>query len=305
MPTWLVFAHASNHSDYRHTSRVIDWIVRNSTITNVIIYIAMFGPTRHSDAILLRIARGNAEVIARSPVTPMTAIAVLNTFTDMLADVDAFCGTFHGSGWCIGPWKHTKECFMTTRDMIRATVAKLSIPLVCFDSCYMGNLSCLYELPQCVRYVVASPAFHPYVSLMRQETFLQLPAAAGKDYATSLAREWTRRAWSRARYSCLLVFEMSRMAPLIETLKRDWSRLRFGSWSRIDKEDANLSDLWSAAAAAPAVRRAIADFVVDDGVRTRCKKIHGPSVERRLPRKWQQLFVQTRFYRDVLSRHWQ
>lgn len=307
MPTWLLFIHSSNHKDHKFAYKYLETTIKNTASNPACqVYVTWFGPTRFSTAYLLHIQNGNVTVLSSHDTKDASShVIVLDRFTTLIpVKIDAFCGSFHGSGWCIGPWKHTKTCFMTTKDLIRVTITKLKIPLVCFDSCYMGNLSCLYELPPCVKYTVASPAFHPYQSMTELFTFCELDPANPKSFALCLARDWMKWAWPKAKYSCLMVFDMKHIAPLVSALKIHWDALHFGQHSRIDKEDANLSDLWSAAENAPIVRQLIKRCVVHDDYLGVSKRVFGPSVECRLPRKWQGLFMETRFYKDVLVFHW-
>lgn len=222
--------------------------------------------------------------------------------------IDAVCGSFHGAGFAFGPWKKTKRPFMTMVDFSRLVLRPLCPAMVAFCSCYQGGMTSLYEVPECVKYVIASPGFHPYVDIFALPSFGNLPPLrrlnqkSVQEYSVRLTCEWMAKARPKASYSCMKVFDISKREDLAQVAKREWKKLHFGEHSRIDKEDANLSDLWSAAYNAPDIRNAIKNFVVGTCIQnTKCHTVFGPSVERRMPKKWQTEYMATRWYRKVLA----
>lgn len=333
MANWLVFIHSSNSKDHKYADRYLKSIRQNlnQAKKSVNVYVIQFGPTKRSPAVLLLISNHESRVI--KTITPPEMGSVVDITADFIrtlkgVPIDAICGSFHGSGFCMGPWKGTKQCFMTITDFVKHVVKPLKVKLVCFDSCYMGNMTCLYEMPNFVQYVVASPGFHPYVSILSTQTFVELSTFKNRQqivmYVKKLTCEWTIRARKRAAYSCLLVFDMIFIPTIANLVKTCWPDLNFGKHSQIDKEDSNLSDLYSASLASHNVKRqngqtqransattsveqlqqAIKNCVVDCGTIRPCSTVHGPSVERRMPRKWQSEYKATQWYSKVLCFHW-
>ena len=313
MNTWLILCHAANHKDYPHIVRALRRMQKSLNV-NVDAYVVMFGPHITSNASLSHIDSSAAKVLMTLP-NPGGYGTVVNTSKTLISHlisakvkIQAFCAYMHGAGFGSGVWKKHKFPFLTTVDLVKIFLDPFRPKLVALDSCYGGSMSCLYTMPRYVEFVVAASGFHPYTSLLWCKMFGILPdlhktskEAVGK-YAHDLTCEWHKLA--KAPYKCLLVFDTIMVSRLATYVKQHWDDLVFDERSRIDKEDVNLHDLFTAAQSVPIIRLLIGQLL-----RWCCKscligvtkKVRGPSVERRLPKKWIEEYKENPWYKDIVQ----
>ena len=320
--SWFVFMSTTNWHDYNIANNVLR-TMHTKMDADMSVYVLWFGLKSKSSTVpLLLLRAGSVQVLQVYNYLSFDDIISITRHSVSIVvkeqggvPVDAILGYYHAAGFvCGGQWKRTKHHFMRVTDFCSIIVEPLGSPLVVFDACYMGNMTCLYEMPSCVQYVVASPGFHPYASLLSIRAFFNLPVLHKvsklrlntilRDYSASLCQDWMNLAWKRAKYSCLLAFDMRAIAPLANELGRSWHLLEFGEHSRIDKEDSNLSDLYNAAIHAPHIRKLIDATYLHLPYTRKCIKVNGPSVERRMPKKWQEEYRATKIWKHVLQNHW-
>ena len=125
----------------------------------------------------------------------------------------------HGGAVVIGPWK---KPFMSLVNFVKIWVQILKPKILCFDSCYMGSLSSLYEISFHCKFVLASPSWHPYSSLTTLDSFGQLPNFKNKneiqDYISKLSCEFNHLP-RLPKYACLVAFNLTNLQKLVKNLK--------------------------------------------------------------------------------------
>jgi hypothetical protein len=160
--------------------------------------------------------------------------------------------------------------------------------IVCFDSCYMGQLSALYEISQVksIQYVLASPSYHPSYSILETESFGKI--GSGSTDKSIMSRHIKNVSCEfqqlvKPSYRCFLVFDMDFIPELIErfifAIKNNG--VEFNKNSLVVKED-SMHDLW----------RATKDTVLKNIIEktckyacglSKCKIVRGMTVDTRLP----------------------
>ena len=109
---------------------------------------------------------------------------------------------------------------MDFKKFVDIIVKRVKPEIVCFDSCYSGTISCLYELSPYTRYVVSSPAWHPYTSISELKAFGDLPKKSRdfKGYAVKLASQFNSIK-SNPKYTCLIAFDISKLDSIVSKVR--------------------------------------------------------------------------------------
>lgn len=321
--TWLVYCHTPSSNDVKHASKAIRTMRANlagGTAAFVIHFGRLGTPatlsffenekrSKETEGILL----GSILCSSISQVPGIIKSLCRDVYTHCNRtnrNVDAVFLWSHGAGFGLGPWKRWKDPFLTITDAVDNLIAPFKVPLVVFDACFQGSTSCLYEMPKEVRYVVAPSAFHPFTSVMAAPIFGRLPRKLHgyrgqrilAAYAKKLCCEW--HSFTSTRWKCLLVFNMEYVDSIAVEVKRHLRELVFDKKSQIDKEDANLHDLYTAARMVPALQSLCKLSVMEtcsECLDECTKKVHGPSMEAHLPRKLIECYRNTRWYKKVVK----
>jgi hypothetical protein len=306
---WLIYVYAQNNIDYKHATCAIHKAAQNLNNSTGLIVI-LFGPTLRSTVITLEITRNYTKVIASLPGGNQieNTRKMISIIKEKSFNIQSLCLWGHGSGWIIGPWKTAKVSFMTIPDFVKLVVVPLNIKFICYDACYMGSISSLYEHPSHVKVIVASPAFHPYTSLLQIKSFGKLPNLETKQdiltYARKLSCEW--HIIAKEKFKCLLVFDTLKVKDIAHEIQKHSSKLLFDRKnSQIDKEESNLHDLSIVARNVPSIlslNKQIISSTCPKCIDSCAKRVHGISIERHLPRKWQDDFKSTKWYKEIFSR---
>lgn len=129
----------------------------------------------------------------------------------------------HGGGLVVGPWKNP---WMSLKKFNHIFIKKVRPEIICFDSCYLGSIVSLYEISKNVKYVLASPAWHPYTSISSLKLFGKLPLfnrqnkhEVFKKYITNMACEFSR-VKNQPKYSCLVAFDLTTLDRIIRKIKK-------------------------------------------------------------------------------------
>ncbi|KAL3676094.1 hypothetical protein R1sor_026042 [Riccia sorocarpa] len=314
---WLVFTHAANSRDYGLAKEALRRMQQNLD-RDTTVFSIFFGPTLKSVATLEHHVYNECFPIASEKnETTETALDITIFFTEIIQNilsdardrVSGVCIWSHGSGGSgIGVWKKWKTPFMSCVDLVRTIIKPFQPRIVCFDACYQGSISCLFELVGVTDIVVASPGFHPFCSILWTKAFgelskIRLTKREIENYAHNIACEW--HSMTGVYYKCLLVFDMAVIPEMAAAVKENWDHLIFDERSQIDKEDANLHDIFIAARNVSIVQR-LANKSISQVTRQcltcrpSCTRwVNGPSVEARLLRKWQHAYVQTAWYNYI------
>ena len=307
---WLIFISSTNHSDYNYELDSLKEMQKNLS-NNVTSYVIIFGPRVGTSAQLIKIDKFSWNVIVECDYPSFNeSVKITNFLVKILKkhasnSIKSIIFSFHGSSYIVGcPYKKTKIPFMTITDIVKHVITPFkSIKLVLFDSCYQGSMSCLYELPDTIKYTIASPGYHPYHHMTQTKIFGKLDVVnfSSKEsiqlFANKIVCEWNKIA-SKINYKCLFVIDNSYLKQIGKLVNERFDDLVFDKKSVIIKEDKNLNDLYTSARNIPELQE-----ILTKCVNLKCNKcknsvsniIHGISMERRLPRKWQSEYKQTKW----------
>ena len=189
---WLIYIFAQNNVDYKYATAAIERLKKNLTL-NTQAFIIIFGPTMFSKSFLFLVSKSHTEVLDYTVGTIGTISTIgkemnqnkttkrfINVVLSKNKNIDALCFWGHGSGWVIGPWKTKNPPFMTISDFMNLVVKPIKPKFICYDACYMGSISSLYEHPEFVQVILAAPAFHPYSSVLWTKAFANLDTLSTK-----------------------------------------------------------------------------------------------------------------------------
>jgi hypothetical protein len=312
MPNWLLYVHAPNHKDKKNVEDNILTMQKN-LLHDVTVFVLFFGPTVSSPAVMSVYTRTDSRIVKVFPNHSIADVVPnLTLMMRMLLErrivIDAVCMWCHGASWATGPFKKWKTPFLSVKDAVNLLIRPFHVPLVCFDACYQGGMSCLYELPSEVQVVVASPALQPFYSLLVTKAFGELRSkkVMSKTDLLSFAHDINCQ-WhdiTKIRWKCMLVFDMKFVPAIAMLVKKNIHKLVFDKKSQIEKEDSNLHDLYAAARDVQELQ-----YLISESIHASCpkclaacnKRVRGMSMEGRLPRKWIDSFIETRWYREIVA----
>ena len=202
----------------------------------------------------------------------------------------------HGGSFVLGPWD---DPFITLRRFINIFVKTIKPQLICFDSCYMGAISCLYEIQRHCRFVIASPSWHPYKSLSTTKTFGKLPNAneLGIDWKTYVAKltcEFNDDP-KNPKYSCLIGFDLLNLKTIMKKVKT----ITFNKNTELKQHDSKQHDLYLTLEMNPSIQQEIKDLVITPTCIDKCpNNIHGMSIrEPDYKDPWHHFFIKTKWYK--------
>lgn len=106
-------------------------------------------------------------------------------------------------------------------DFVKNIIKNLRPKLICFDACYMADIISLYEIAPYTRYVLASPSWHPYSSIIRTSHFGKF--SRSKDmlkYIETLTDEFERIIIDKKEplYSCCVSFDLKYLHSCLSKL---------------------------------------------------------------------------------------
>ncbi len=310
MAAWLVLAYAPNSSDFRFVNGIKAHL-RQNVKESIQVYFITFGPTIRSVCTVCKITSQNVVEVMQIPNSDWHSVIrtikiAINYLRLSNVSIDAVCVCGHGSSFVLSQWKNSKYPFMTLKDMVKLLMDPFKPKLVAFDCCYAGSMSCLYEMPSYVKYVVASPGLIPFISLLKTKTFVSLRSFRSdsdiKSYAADMACEWQEH--MRAPFGCMLAFDISKIEMIAKLFKIHYSDLQLDKESIHDMEDHNQLDLFIAARDVPQLQKAVKAALVSQCKPYACGKLQGVAIERWMHRKFQKEFKETRWYRRVMKTLW-
>jgi hypothetical protein len=311
MRQWLIIMYDNNPKEFREGTLTFLTLAING-------YIIRFGPTLTSWASLWFVQDNGrktllAETKCHGADSVVACIEQLLSAIPKHISFDAFVYSGHGSSFALGRWKKTKAPFLTITELVQHVLRRIKVPVVIFDTCYGGSLSCLAELPKLVKHVVASPSFSPPLRLLDMPcmTTSEMHMRQHKwpvEFLHCLVSEYLKQTDRHSqKYRAVKYFRMDHVRSLIPKVVEAWPYLVFDSEARLDKEDHNLFDVWTAARHLPALQKAILQSVRTDhhetkGLKTN-EKVKGFSVEKRPPKKFTDHYVQTKWFQMLLNRY--
>lgn len=129
----------------------------------------------------------------------------------------------HGGGLVVGPWL---DPWMSLKKFNHIFIKRIRPEILCFDSCYLGSIVSLYEIAKNVKYVLASPAWHPYTSISSLKLFGNLPSFTRqnkheifKKYIVDMSCEFST-VKNQPKYSCLVAFDLTTLDKTISQIQK-------------------------------------------------------------------------------------
>lgn len=320
---WLLFCHAPNGHDWKKLNVSLKKMQMNLS-HGVVVYVVKFGPTVVSKSTLQRYTKKEVTLLGEfrndgiKDVVPNCKKFVKIVRKSCKHDkvvIKAACFWMHGASFGCGPWKKWDEPFLQITDLVKHILAPFPVKLVLFDACYQGGMSCLYEVSRCVesvKFTLASPAFHPFISLIDTKAFGKLSEKCFtsnkslKKYAHLLNCQWNDL--TKVKWKCLMVFDMRFILSIGELVKEHFHDLCLNRIAQIDKEDTNLLDLYTCATKVPTLQLLIEKCV--DSSCGKCtssvtKNCHGMSIEGKMPRKWVKAYKDTLWFQEIVGSYFE
>lgn len=106
-------------------------------------------------------------------------------------------------------------------EFVKKVVKNIKPYLICFDACYMADIVTLYEIAPYTRYILASPSWHPYSSIIRTRNFGHFHRSNLKKYVKNMTIEFEKLILSRKEplYSCCISFDLKKLPSVLSSLK--------------------------------------------------------------------------------------
>ena len=118
----------------------------------------------------------------------------------------------HYYGHAMG-WRTSKH--LSVPVFIQEVLAKYRPRYTCLDTCYMADIRVFEAIHPYTRYVIASPSYHPYTSVLDTTSFFRMPTSKSSHaqwvkYLNRLVEEFTSKHIARKepQYSCLFGFDL-------------------------------------------------------------------------------------------------
>lgn len=182
----------------------------------------------------------------------------------------------HGGGLVVGPWSNP---WMTLKKFNHIFIRKVKPEILCFDSCYLGSIVALYEIASNVKYVLASPSWHPYTSISSLKLFGKLPQftlqnkhKVFQQYIINMSCEFSK-VKNQPKYSCLVAFDISNLNKIIPQIKK----LEFKKDHNLQLHDPDNYDLLSSVESH--IKKDLEEIVLSKKCMSKCPiRIRGISV---------------------------
>lgn len=182
----------------------------------------------------------------------------------------------HGGGLVVGPWK---DPWMSLKKFNHIFIKRIQPEILCFDSCYLGSIVSLYEIAKDVKYVLASPAWHPYTSISSLKLFGKLPSFTRqnkhevfKKYIADMSCEFSK-VKNQPKYSCLVAFDLTTLNKTIKQIKK----LEFTKDQNLELHDPDHYDLL--ASVESHIKKDLEKIVISKECMSKCPiRIQGISV---------------------------
>lgn len=323
---WLIYIHASSAMDKKYAQISLNDLQKNLG-KDVSCFVICFGPTKYSNTSLSYLTKHGSKNILLLKNNGIPDVSVnLKTMSENIQStgmkIDGICFWAHGGTTGLSKWTGWTEPFLPITIAVKHLVEPFKkAKVVCFDSCDQGCMSTLYQLPKHVEVVLASPAFHPFTSILstlhfadpmkkklstRHLSDLKSRNTLNKEnllkFMHNIACEWF--SMSKESWRGMLVFDMYYVRKIADLYASFMDELVFDNKSQIEKVDANIHDLFTAARKLPEIQK-----IISLSVKASCpfcmkrcnKKIHGMSVDAHLPRKWISSYKSSKWYKEIVK----
>jgi len=295
MFNWLLIAHFTNEKERKNSEKDFSTTV---VAKGVSIYVAMFGPNINSPVQMRKITSEGIFDIGILPFQHGSSNKYLHYLPTLRYLVKGLTrnnikigGVIyygHSLGINLGSFD-SMRMFCTTSDFVETVLEKLKPKIMIFDSCYMGLISCMYEISRVrsIKYVMASPSYHPSYSVLNTKSFSKmgtgsLSKATIVKHLRGISCEF-QQLLKQTSYRCFLVFDMDKIPPFVKELKKGLLRgdFVFDKSSTVVKED-SMHDLYRAAQT-PHLKKMIKDISKHACGLNKCKVVRGLSIDIDLP----------------------
>ena len=102
---------------------------------------------------------------------------------------------------------------------VAEVISKVRPTITYFDSCYMADIRVMQKISSFTRYLMASPSFHPYTSILDTKSFYSFPKRSDPtkkwyQYVKEVVSEYNKLQRSRVepKYTCLFGFDLKHMS---------------------------------------------------------------------------------------------
>jgi hypothetical protein len=311
MKNWLLFCHAPNNFDYKSIVLQIQKMKKNLHVDTTV-YVIIFGPTLRSLVHLVKVQSNvKNEVLSEHNGCDDCQLTITKKMIKKIIEltkIHAICFLVHGSGYVIGNYKTPIHPFLDITDIVKFIIIPLRPKLIVFDACYQASMCSLFELPDFVKVTIGSSALHPYTSMIETKAFCKIPNFTSKNeilrYAHSIVHQWHNL--TKDKDKSLLVYDNSYIPKIGSALLRHTKKcLVFDkAFSRLDKSDVNLHDLFIVCRNLPDIQILIKKCIeinCNNCKRSCVNTVNGMSIQKNLPRKWEDRFKKTMWYKKVFK----
>ncbi len=289
---WLIIAYPTNIKEKKICLTTLDKI---NLQPGCICFVFIFGPNVNSSIQILKIDMNGIHELGNFAINTRhqnkykkydTIFSdIITKFKKDNVQIHGVLYYGHSSGIILGLWKGQK--ILTT---VSRFVKKILIPLqptiLIFDSCYMGTISALFELSivKSLRFVLASPFYHPGFSVLQTISFGKIENAQEKLLQTILSCITLEfQNLKKPRYSCFLLFEMIYIPKLVEIVivAIQKNQLIFDANSVVNKVE-DLYDLYTSAQNS-LLKKQIQKISILSRKVNKCHKVRGVTIDIALP----------------------
>jgi hypothetical protein len=276
MNSWLIVAHISDTFEINDFKKIFKKVQKQLSETTDIYVIYVYHKKRGK---IIHITNESYEILKyfnqKDDTQTVWCNKMLN-FVLKLTKPVAMTYYGHGGGLVVGPWVNP---WMSLKKFNNIFIKKVKPEILCFDSCYLGSIVSLYEIEHNVKFVLASPAWHPYTSISSLKLFGNLPnytkqnkTEIFKKYAIDMSCEFST-VKGQPKYSCLVAFDLTNLDKIIKKIKK----LEFIEEHNLKLHDPDHYDLLATVEAN--ISKELSTIVLSKKCMSKCPiTIQGPSV---------------------------
>lgn len=214
-------------------------------------------------------------------------------------DIKAISYYGHGGSVIIGPWN---DPFLGISEFVEYIIKPFDIKLVAYDACYMAGLTSVYETSYYTDFIVASPSWHPDLSVSTLKSFGNLPKnndnKSWKDYTKKISCEFKITDKYKPKYSCLLPLDLRKLRPVIKRIKE----LELTSDTVLKLSDPQQFDLFLSITDRKIAKDLQKTIISNECISKCSERIHGISIREPDPKdNWHKYFLKTKWSK-ILSK---
>jgi len=274
--SWLIVAHISDSFEVNDFKRIFKKCQKQLTPETDIYIIYIYHKKQGK---IIHITQNSFTVLTGFNQKTRSQSVWCNKMLDyILARANPVAMSYygHGGGLVVGPWK---DPWMSLKKFNHIFIKRIRPEILCFDSCYLGSIVSLYEIAKDVKYVLASPAWHPYTSISSLKLFGKLPSFTRKNkhevfrnYAKDMSCEFSK-VKNQPKYSCLVAFDLTNLDKNIKKIKK----LEFTKDQNLKLHDPDHYDLL--ASVESHIKKDLEEIVISKECMSKCPiRIQGISV---------------------------